>query len=117
VAARPAPKPQPPPQPLNAASACPPARAGRLARAGHPVALSRDAGRYVCNYAYYEALRAAAAAAPLISALFVHVPPFAAVPAAAQEAALRALLAELAREGAADAVGERRAPWRRCACL
>jgi pyroglutamyl-peptidase len=48
----------------------------RLASAarGHGVAVrtSRDAGRYLCNYAYWRALERAPAGAPLVQ--FVHVP-------------------------------------------
>jgi pyroglutamyl-peptidase len=40
-------------------------------RTGVPVKLSRDAGRYLCNYAYGQALAATHDAQP---AVFVHVP-------------------------------------------
>ncbi len=43
-------------------------------RASHfPARLSRDAGRYLCNYAYWRALEHAARGYPLIQ--FVHIPP------------------------------------------
>lgn len=60
----------------------PPSRAGnvpfaRLLGAVRPSAvparLSRDAGRYLCNYAYWQALQRASRGAPLIA--FVHIPP------------------------------------------
>jgi len=38
-----------------------------------PARLSRDAGRYLCNYAYWRALESARAGHPLIQ--FVHIPP------------------------------------------
>jgi pyroglutamyl-peptidase len=44
--------------------------AGRIA---WPARLSRDAGRYLCNYAYWQALARAPHAQPLIQ--FVHIPP------------------------------------------
>jgi pyroglutamyl-peptidase len=51
-------------------------RSGRLlgaARGGSvPVTLSRDAGRYLCNYAYWRALEGAQNGRPLVQ--FVHVP-------------------------------------------
>jgi pyroglutamyl-peptidase len=38
-----------------------------------PVRISRDAGRYLCNYAYWQALERAGGGGPLVQ--FVHVPP------------------------------------------
>ena len=38
-----------------------------------PVRLSRDAGRYLCNYVYWRALRRAPHGWPLVQ--FVHIPP------------------------------------------
>ena len=38
-----------------------------------PAQLSRDAGRYLCNYAYWQALQHMRDARPLIA--FVHIPP------------------------------------------
>jgi pyroglutamyl-peptidase len=40
---------------------------------GVPSRLSRDAGRYLCNYVYWRMLRHARGGAPLIA--FVHIPP------------------------------------------
>ena len=42
---------------------------------GHrvPARLSRDAGRYLCNYAYWRALERARSGRPLVQ--FVHIPP------------------------------------------
>lgn len=40
--------------------------------AGVPTRLSRSAGRYLCNYAYWRALELSAAGGPLVQ--FVHVP-------------------------------------------
>lgn len=40
-----------------------------------PVRLSRDAGRYLCNYLSYRACEAAHDAHPRLTAAFVHVPP------------------------------------------
>jgi pyroglutamyl-peptidase len=39
---------------------------------GMPARLSRDAGRYLCNYAYWQALQRARDGTPLIA--FVHIP-------------------------------------------
>ena len=68
---------------------------------GHDCAVSDDAGRFLCNWIYYESLRAAAAratAAPRTNAhaLFLHVPPFAAVPEKTQKTFLNDLLAAVA---------------------
>jgi pyroglutamyl-peptidase len=53
-----------------------PAPFARLAAAirsrGLPVRVSRDAGTYLCNYAYWRALSAASGRRPLV--LFVHIP-------------------------------------------
>ena len=38
-----------------------------------PARLSRDAGRYLCNYAYWRALQLTRGATPLVA--FVHIPP------------------------------------------
>ncbi len=38
-----------------------------------PARLSRDAGRYLCNYAYWQALQRSRDGAPLVA--FVHIPP------------------------------------------
>lgn len=46
------------------------ARAARI-----PVRISRDAGRYLCNYVYWRALEASRSGTPL--AQFIHIPPVA----------------------------------------
>ena len=67
-----------------------------LAARGVACAASEDAGRFVCNYVYYVSLASAAAAAAAggdatpWEAIFVHVPPLAVLPLAAQLAAVRA---------------------------
>lgn len=43
------------------------------ARSIFPSHLSRDAGRYLCNYVYWQALRRAQDGRPLVQ--FVHIPP------------------------------------------
>jgi pyroglutamyl-peptidase len=70
---------------------------GAVRASGFPVRLSRDAGRYLCNYAYWQALERARSGRPLVQ--FVHIPPvfpeqpsFGALVAAA-EALLIALVA------------------------
>jgi pyroglutamyl-peptidase len=81
-----------------------------LARSGVAVRRSINAGRYLCNAGYYEALRRAGATGPLV--LFVHVPCPAPMPGsvprrraghsrptlAAMERGLTAVLVELARQ-------------------
>jgi pyroglutamyl-peptidase len=49
-----------------------------LRRSPVPPRLSRDAGRYVCNYAYWRALESAQQNRPLV--LFVHIPQIRPVP-------------------------------------
>jgi pyroglutamyl-peptidase len=49
------------------------ARASKL-----PARLSRDAGRYLCNYAYWRALQHAAGGRPRVQ--FVHIPPVGRIP-------------------------------------
>ncbi len=57
-------------------SKAPFARLLRAARsAGIPARLSRDAGRYLCNYAYWRALERARNGRPLVQ--LVHIPPVA----------------------------------------
>ncbi|MEY2977410.1 MAG: hypothetical protein RLZZ435_1549, partial [Cyanobacteriota bacterium] len=46
----------------------------KLAQGLHPVALSQDAGRFVCNTVYYRVLNLLLLAFPETAALFVHVP-------------------------------------------
>jgi pyroglutamyl-peptidase len=40
--------------------------------------LSRDAGRYLCNYVYWRGLEASRSGTPLVQ--FVHIPPVARTP-------------------------------------
>jgi pyroglutamyl-peptidase len=46
---------------------------GAVRARGFPARLSRDAGRYLCNYAYWQALERARSGQPLVQ--FVHIPP------------------------------------------
>jgi len=46
---------------------------GALRRQSFPARLSRDAGRYLCNYAYWQCLRRVHNGRPLVQ--FVHIPP------------------------------------------
>lgn len=46
---------------------------GAVRTGGFPARLSRDAGRYLCNYAYWQALERVRGDHPLVQ--FVHVPP------------------------------------------
>jgi pyroglutamyl-peptidase len=48
---------------------------GALRRSGVDARLSRDAGRYLCNYVYWQALRRVDGDRPLVQ--FVHIPPVA----------------------------------------
>jgi len=43
------------------------------ARGRFPSRLSRDAGRYLCNYVYWQALRCAQDGRPRVQ--FIHIPP------------------------------------------
>jgi pyroglutamyl-peptidase len=84
-------------------------RAARATRV--PARMSRDAGRYLCNYVYWRALEASRSGTPL--AQFIHIPPVARGPrrpgkkrratqgalARAGEAILLALLAAHRRSG------------------
>jgi len=45
---------------------------GAARRSGFPVRLSRDAGRYLCNYAYWRALEMARQTPTLVQ--FIHIP-------------------------------------------
>jgi pyroglutamyl-peptidase len=47
--------------------------AGATRASPRPARLSRDAGRYLCNYAYWRALERVRGSRPLVQ--FVHVPP------------------------------------------
>ena len=46
---------------------------GAVRPSGFPARLSRDAGRYLCNYAYWRALERARETAMLVQ--FIHIPP------------------------------------------
>ncbi len=69
------------PQQWLIAAGGPPARKGNApfarllgaARGLFPSRLSRDAGRYLCNYVYWQALERAHSGRPLVQ--FVHIPP------------------------------------------
>ncbi len=52
----------------------------RLAAAGLPVALSTDAGQYLCNFALYHTLTWAATHDPPPTVGFIHLPPLTALP-------------------------------------
>ncbi|MFY9895158.1 MAG: pyroglutamyl-peptidase I [Xanthobacteraceae bacterium] len=69
---------------------------------GHrvPARLSRDAGRYLCNYAYWRALESARGGRPLVQ--FVHIPPVSLKPRARRQNGHRgSSLAALVRAGEA----------------
>lgn len=50
-----------------------PALLAALRRSHMPARLSRDAGRYLCNYAYWRALERGSGLKPLVQ--FIHIPP------------------------------------------
>jgi pyroglutamyl-peptidase len=52
--------------------------AGATRASPRPARLSRDAGRYLCNYAYWRALERTRGGRPLVQ--FVHVPPVGTTP-------------------------------------
>jgi len=58
---------------------------------GYSVELSTDPGRFVCNYIYYQSLNLCKSIRG-IQSLFVHVPPFTAVPCEQQLSFIHALL-------------------------
>lgn len=64
-----------------------------------PVVLSRDAGRYLCNYLFWRAAEAAAADAGPRLAAFIHVPPIARVPRPRRPDRRRISHDDLARAG------------------
>ena len=71
--------------------------AEKLLQEGFPVEVSSDAGRFICNYIYYQSLSMCQnmdAPAPVYS-LFVHVPAEATVPLESQERFVLALLHHL----------------------
>jgi len=60
--------------PLSRRGSAPAARLlGAVRPIGIPARLSRDAGRYLCNYAYWRALQRSRDGAPLVQ--FIHIPP------------------------------------------
>ncbi len=61
--------------------------AAALNDCGIPTEVSRDAGQYVCNHAFYTALTRLAGADPAIPALFVHIPAIAGTELAQNSAA------------------------------
>ena len=80
--------------------------AGTLEAAGHPVQLSSDAGRFLCNFAYYKSLSAterlnartsehAPTPPPQHFSLFVHIPPFSELPLDRLVACSAAIVAEV----------------------
>jgi pyroglutamyl-peptidase len=62
------------------------------ARRRFPSRLSRDAGRYLCNYVFWQALRRAENGRPLVQ--FVHIPPLRKAP---RRSGKRATFAQLVR--------------------
>ena len=56
---------------------------GAIRGHGVPARLSRDAGRYLCNYAYWRALERARGGRPLVQ--FVHIPPVSLKPRARRQ--------------------------------
>ena len=75
----------------------------RLQHAGFPVCISRDPGRFVCNYLYFRSLCVTRkmhhddgpGPAPELHSLFVHVPPFDKVDRATQRACVVALVSAI----------------------
>jgi pyroglutamyl-peptidase len=73
---------------------------GALRRYPIPARLSRDAGRYLCNYAYWRALERARGGRPLVQ--FVHIPSVSLKPRPRRQNGLRGpSLAALVRAGEA----------------
>lgn len=68
--------------------------ASELCDAGYDVGVSSDAGRFVCNYVYYNSLQMAERNGSL--SLFVHVPPTASQPLSVQLDFFSALLSTIA---------------------
>jgi pyroglutamyl-peptidase len=56
------------------------------------VQLSQDPGRYLCNYTYYQALLHQQRLGLPLHSVFVHVPPFEAIPQEEQVAIVKALI-------------------------
>jgi pyroglutamyl-peptidase len=72
------------------------ALAQALSGLGFTTAVSEDPGRYVCNFLYCAALKAASQDQPPRPTLFVHIPPLDVCPLPEQQRFLCALLHELA---------------------
>lgn len=66
-----------------------------LRRKGFKVDMSSDAGRFVCNWVYYNSLQLAEANGA--TALFVHVPPASVVPVGRQTQFIAALMNSIAK--------------------
>jgi pyroglutamyl-peptidase len=73
---------------------------GAARRAGVPARLSRDAGRYLCNYAYWRVLEHGAGGRPLVQ--FVHIPAVTLTPQRRARRSRRLSLTKLV--GAAEAL-------------
>ena len=56
------------------------------------VTLSQDPGRFLCNYIYYRSLSYSAAISKSKNAVFIHIPPFEAIPMATQYPVIKELL-------------------------
>jgi pyroglutamyl-peptidase len=69
------------------------ALAGATRTAKAPARLSRDAGRYLCNYLYWRASERAGHDKPLVQ--FVHIPPIASLPRRKTATKSRPTLAQL----------------------
>jgi len=69
--------------------------AARIRSRGCPARVSDDAGRFLCNYAYYLALRSGEEREAWTDALFLHCPPPEAIGLERQLSAVVALLSDL----------------------
>ncbi|MGE0724352.1 MAG: pyrrolidone-carboxylate peptidase [Alphaproteobacteria bacterium] len=79
------------------------AMARAVAAEGVPVAFSNHAGAFLCNHVFYAIRDRIAQAGEAVPAGFVHLPPYAAVPAEDQWRAARRLVAAVGAEvGIAD---------------
>jgi pyroglutamyl-peptidase len=70
-----------------------------LEAAGLPVALSTDAGQYLCNFALYHALTWAAPLEPPPAVGFIHLPPLAVLPLDDQVQAVRLAIETIVEAG------------------
>lgn len=78
-----------------------PSALAAVRRAGLQAIVSRDAGRYLCNYAYWRALERTALGGDPRIVLFVHVPPVNTVARPRRASGLRLAHIDLARAGEA----------------